>query len=92
MILATWRTITCPMEEDERNLSGITMHVRDGASCVSGFGRWFFDEDGEANLVFSGKLITFEQGIRFFDYSRLGNRGASPKLHPGSLKMIADLS
>ncbi len=62
------RTTTSPAKEDEPDLSKITMQfpmfealVRGYLSSASGF----LTESEKRWLVFSGKLITFEVGIRF---------------------------
>ncbi len=62
------RTTTSPAEEDERDLSKVVMQfpmfealVRGYLSSASGF----LTEAERRLLAFSGKLITFEVGIRF---------------------------
>jgi hypothetical protein len=66
------RTTTSPATEDERNLSKVTMQfpmfealVRGYLSSASGF----LTTAEKQQLVAAGKVITFEQGIRFLtDY------------------------
>jgi Ser/Thr protein kinase RdoA (MazF antagonist) len=66
------RTATCPAAEDERDLSKVAVDV----SLFEALARGFVEETGQfltpaerRHLVFGGKLITFEQLIRFLtDY------------------------
>jgi hypothetical protein len=66
------RTATSPTREDERDLSRVTMHFPMLESLARGFLSTAGDflTDAEKRLLpFSGKLITFEIGIRFLaDY------------------------
>jgi len=62
------RTATNPAEEDERDLSKVTMRMRIFEMLLKGFAEEthkFLTPREKKNLVFSGKLITFEQMIRF---------------------------
>ena len=66
------RTTTSPAAEDERDLSKVTMQFPMFEALVRGYlsaaGR-FLTEAEKKFLAFSGKLITFETGIRFLaDY------------------------
>ena len=66
------RTTTSPAVEDERDLSRVTMQFAMFEALVRGYlqsaGR-FLTKAEKQHLAFSGKLITFEQGIRFLtDY------------------------
>ena len=66
------RTATCPAPEDERDLSRVKMEF----SLFEALVRGYLDSAGsfltgaeKQLLAFTGKLITFEQGIRFLtDY------------------------
>ena len=62
------RTTTSPAKEDERDLSKITMQFPMFEALVRGYlsaaGGFLTPREKEL-LVFSGKLITFEVGIRF---------------------------
>jgi hypothetical protein len=66
------RTTTSPTNEDEQNLSKVTMQFPMFEALVRGYlttAGCFLTEAETQHLVFSGKLITFEQGIRFLtDY------------------------
>jgi hypothetical protein len=66
------RTTTSPAEEDERDLSKVTMRFPLFESLVRGYldsTRDFLTAAEQQFLAFSGKLITFEIGIRFLtDY------------------------
>jgi hypothetical protein len=66
------RTTTSPTMEDERDLSKVTMQFPMFEALVRGYldGAGSFLTKAEMDLLaFSGKLITFEQGIRFLaDY------------------------
>jgi hypothetical protein len=66
------RTTTSPTNEDEQNLSKVTMQFPMFEALVRGYlasAGCFLTEAEKQHLVFSGKLITFEQGIRFLtDY------------------------
>jgi hypothetical protein len=62
------RTATSPTEEDERELSRIEMRLPIFDMLVRGFAREthaFLTPMEKQHLAFSGKLITFEQMIRF---------------------------
>ena len=62
------RTATNPAEEDERNLSKVTMRMPIFEMLLKGFAEEthkFLTPTEKKNLVFAGKLITFEQMIRF---------------------------
>jgi aminoglycoside phosphotransferase (APT) family kinase protein len=66
------RTTTSPTEEDEQDLSKVTMQFPMFEALVRGYlssARGFLTKDEQRLLAFSGKLITFEIGIRFLtDY------------------------
>lgn len=66
------RTTTSPTEEDERDLSLVTMQFPMFEALVRGYlssAGEFLSADEKRLLAFSGKLITFEIGIRFLtDY------------------------
>jgi len=68
------RTATSPAREDERDLSRVTMQFPMFESLARGFlstAGDFLTETEKRLLPFSGKLITFEIGIRFLaDYLR----------------------
>ncbi len=62
------RTTTSPAEEDEQDLSKVTMQFPLFESLVRGYlatAGGFLTETEKKFLAFSGKLITFEIGIRF---------------------------
>jgi hypothetical protein len=62
------RTSTCRSPEDERDLSRVALEFPLFAGLARGYlssARTFLTEFEEKNLVLAGKLITFEQGIRF---------------------------
>ena len=62
------RTATSPAAEDERDLSKVKMQMPMYAALVTGYlatAGDFLTPAEKANLAFSGKLITFEIGIRF---------------------------
>jgi hypothetical protein len=62
------RTATNPAEEDERNLSKVMMRMPIFEMLLKGFAEEahaFLTPTEKKNLVFAGKLITFEQMIRF---------------------------
>ena len=62
------RTGTNPAEEDERDLSKVTMRMPMFEMLVKGFAaetHTFLTPAEKKHLAFSGKLITFEQMIRF---------------------------
>jgi len=66
------RTTTSPAQEDERDLSKVTMQFSMFEALVRGYlastGSFLTNEEKDL-LVFSAKLSTFEQGIRFLtDY------------------------
>lgn len=66
------RTTTSPAQEDERDLSKVTMQITMFEALVRGYleaAGAFLTPAEKQRLVFSGKLITFETGIRFLtDY------------------------
>jgi Ser/Thr protein kinase RdoA (MazF antagonist) len=66
------RTTTSPAMEDERDLSKVEMQMPMFEALVSGYlstAAEFLTPAERALLAFAGKLITFEQGIRFLgDY------------------------
>jgi hypothetical protein len=62
------RTATNPAEEDERDLSKVTMRMTIFEMLLKGFAEethTFLTPAEKKNMVFAGKLITFEQMIRF---------------------------
>ncbi|MBN2593712.1 MAG: aminoglycoside phosphotransferase family protein [Sedimentisphaerales bacterium] len=62
------RTATNPAEEDERDLSKVTMRMPIFEMLLKGFAEEthkFLTPAEKKNMVFAGKLITFEQMIRF---------------------------
>lgn len=62
------RTATCPSAEDERDLSKVHMDITLYEHIVRGFAveaAAFFAPAEKNYLAFAGKLITFEQMIRF---------------------------
>ncbi|MHC4203402.1 MAG: phosphotransferase enzyme family protein [Planctomycetota bacterium] len=62
------RTATNPAEEDERDLSKVTMRMPIFEMLLRGFAEetyTFLTPTEKKNMVFAGKLITFEQMIRF---------------------------
>jgi Phosphotransferase enzyme family len=65
------RTATSPAQEDEQNLSKVTMQFSMFEALVRGYltSADFLTKAEKQHLVFSGKLMTFEQGVRFLtDY------------------------
>ena len=66
------RTATSPAKEDEQDLSKVTMQFSMFQAIVRGYlasASDFLTKTERQHLVFSGKLMTFEQGIRFLtDY------------------------
>jgi len=66
------RTTTSPAMEDERDLSRVTMQFPMFEALVRGYlesAGGFLTKEEKQLLAFSGKLITFEQGVRFLgDY------------------------
>ena len=66
------RTTTSPADEDEQDLSKVTMQFPMFAALARGYltsAGSFLTEAEKQLLGFSGKLMTFEQGIRFLtDY------------------------
>lgn len=66
------RTTTSPALEDERDLTKVEMQMPMYESLVRGYlstAGEFLNEAEKSHLAFSGKLITFEQGVRFLaDY------------------------
>lgn len=62
------RTTTCPAKEDERDLSKVTMQFPMFEALLRGYlssAAEFITPLERKHLVFAGKLITFEIGIRF---------------------------
>jgi len=62
------RTTTSPAKEDERDLSKVVMRFPMFESLVRGYlasAGEFLTQAEKQHLAFSGKLITFETGIRF---------------------------
>jgi hypothetical protein len=62
------RTTTSPAKEDERDLTRVKMQFPMFEALVRGYlstAGGFLTKDERQHLVFSGKLITFEIGIRF---------------------------
>jgi len=68
------RTTTSPVKEDEQDLSKVTMQFSMFEALVRGYltsAGDFLTKIEKLHLVFSGKSMTFEQGIRFLtDYLR----------------------
>ena len=66
------RTATCPAAEDERDLSKVAIDLAMYDALVRGFvseARHFLTTAEREHLAFAGKLITFEQFVRFLtDY------------------------
>jgi hypothetical protein len=66
------RTTTSPTDEDERDLSKVSMNFPLFEALVRGYltsASCFLTKVERQHLVFAGKLITFEQGLRFLtDY------------------------
>ncbi len=66
------RTTTSPAKEDEQDLSRVTMQFSMFEALVRGYlasAGDFLTKAEKQHLVFSGKLMTFEQGVRFLtDY------------------------
>jgi Phosphotransferase enzyme family len=66
------RTTTSPAQEDERDLSKVTMQFPMFEALVRGYlasAASFLTRAEKQHLVFAGKLITFEQAVRFLaDY------------------------
>lgn len=66
------RTATSPAKEDEQDLSKVGLHFPMFESLVRGYlssASSFLTKAEKAQLAFSGKLITFEIGVRFLtDY------------------------
>jgi aminoglycoside phosphotransferase (APT) family kinase protein len=66
------RTATSPAREDEQNLSKVTMQFSMFEALVRGYlasAGDFLSKAEKQHVVFSGKLMTFEQGVRFLtDY------------------------
>jgi Ser/Thr protein kinase RdoA (MazF antagonist) len=66
------RTATSPAKEDEQDLTKVTMQFSMFEALVRGYlasAGDFLTKAEKQHLVFSGKLMTFEQGIRFLtDY------------------------
>ena len=62
------RTTTSPADEDERDLSRVQMQLPVFEALLRGYlssAGEFLTKTEHLHLVFSGKLITFEMGIRF---------------------------
>jgi hypothetical protein len=71
------RTTTSPAQEDERDLSKVTMQLAMFEALVRGYltsAGDFLTKAERRLLVLSGKLITFEQGIRFLTDYLVGDR------------------
>jgi thiamine kinase-like enzyme len=66
------RTATSPVDEDERDLSKVGLQFPMYEALARGYletAGGFLTDAEKQHLVFAGKLITFEQGIRFLaDY------------------------
>lgn len=66
------RTATSPAEEDEQDLSKVTMQFPMFEALVRGYlasAGGFLTKTEKQHLVFAGKLVAFEQGVRFLaDY------------------------
>jgi Ser/Thr protein kinase RdoA (MazF antagonist) len=66
------RTATCQAAEDEKDLSKIELDIRFFEQIARGYAQEtidFLTDTEKENLVFAGKLITFEQMVRFLgDY------------------------
>jgi thiamine kinase-like enzyme len=66
------RTATSPAKEDEQNLHKVTMQFSMFEGLLRGYlasAGDFLTKAEKQHLVFSGKLMTFEQGVRFLtDY------------------------
>jgi hypothetical protein len=66
------RTTTSPTDEDERDLAKVSMKFPLFEALVRGYltsASCFLTKAERQNLVFAGKLITYEQGLRFLtDY------------------------
>ncbi len=66
------RTMTCPVKEDEQDLAKVNLHFALFEAVTHGYlstAGAFLTELERELLVFSGKLICFEQGMRFLtDY------------------------
>jgi aminoglycoside phosphotransferase (APT) family kinase protein len=66
------RTATSPAEEDEQDISKVTMQLPMFEALVRGYlssAGGFLNKAEKQHLAFAGKLIAFEQGIRFLtDY------------------------
>jgi len=66
------RTTTSPAKEDEQDLSRVVMQYSMFEAIVRGYfegADGFLTKEEKNHLVLAGKLITFEQGIRFLtDY------------------------
>lgn len=69
------RSATCPTAEDERDLSKVTMQFPMFAALARGYCSTadFLTPSERQLLAFSGKLITFEVGIRFLTDYLLGD-------------------
>ena len=71
------RTTTCPAREDEADLSSVRMHFPMFEALVRGYlaaAGDFLTPPERRLLAFSGKLITFEVGIRFLTDFLEGDR------------------
>jgi aminoglycoside phosphotransferase (APT) family kinase protein len=66
------RTTTSPAKEDEQDLSKVTMQFSTFEALLRGYldsAGDFLTKAEKRHLAFSGKLMTFEQGVRFLtDY------------------------
>jgi aminoglycoside phosphotransferase (APT) family kinase protein len=71
------RTTTSPAMEDEQDLSQVTMQFPMFEALARGYlssAGCFLTKEEKTHLAFAGKLITFEQGIRFLTDYLAGDR------------------
>jgi aminoglycoside phosphotransferase (APT) family kinase protein len=71
------RTATSPAKEDEQDLSKVTMQFPMFEALVRGYlasAGEFLTKAEKQHLAFTGKLITFEQGIRFLTDHLAGDK------------------
>jgi Phosphotransferase enzyme family len=62
------RTMTCPAPEDEKDLTEVRVQLPLFEAIAGGYlseAKDFLNADEIGNLVFSGKTICYEQGLRF---------------------------
>jgi hypothetical protein len=83
------RTATCPAAEDETDLSKVKMDMKLFESLARGFmdgvsGR--LTQTEKEYLVFSGKLITLEIGVRFLTDYLVGDVYFKTRRHPHNLE------